>query len=142
MDNAIGGYRSARLYFADQVSVSVSLSSASISSDVQGWDLPVSENKISLYSEARGDGSYTHSVEITLKASGVDAQDASLLRQISRRGALIVGEDFSGRTFLFGDRAYPLSGTADEIHGTAHADLHCWRLALSCTCLHPELPLL
>lgn len=137
--NNLGGYKAVRLFFADQITVSRSAVSTTLSSGVQGLLLPISGGKVSLRSVDRGDGSFSHQVQISLKSSGVDAEMASLLRQISRRGALVIGEDFSGRSWLFGDGDYPLTGSAVEEHGTAYTDLHHWKLELGCVCLHPEL---
>lgn len=137
--NAIAGYKAVRLFFADQVQVAISSAAASVSSDCDGLVLPISDGKVSLRTDYKGDGSWLHSAEITLRESGVDAEKVKLLRQIPRRGAIIVAEDFSGRRWLFGDSDYPLDGFAVEEHGTAHTDLHCWKLDLSCVCMHPEL---
>ncbi len=137
--NAIAGYKAVRLFFADQVQVAISSAAASVSSDCDGLVLPISDGKVSLRTDYKGDGSWLHSAEITLRESGVDAEMAKSLRQIPRRGAVIVADDFSGRRWLFGDSDYPLDGSAVEEHGVAHTDLHCWKLDLSCVCMHPEL---
>ena len=130
------------LFFADQVQVSVFRQSASVTTTVSGIVLPISEGKVSISSPDRGDGSFTHSADITLKASLVDSSLSHQLRQISGRGCLLKCEDYDGRIWLLGDSIYPLLGKFDEQHGTAHGDLHYYRLQLSSVCLHPKLPII
>lgn len=136
--NGIGGFKKVTLFFADQVTVSTSAYSASLTGDA-GILLPISDGKSSITSTSKGDGSYDHVAELSLKFSGVDDTMARQLRQVFCRGCVLKAEDFDGGSWLLGDCDYPLSGTADQHHGTSHSDLRHWRLRLSSVCLHPML---
>ena len=137
--NSIGGFKNVTLFFSDQVIVNVFRLSAVIQTSSSGLVLPISDGKASISSSDRGDGSFSHSADIILRASGVDSALAHLLRQVNGRGCVITCEDFDGNTWLLGDGVYPLRGTFDELHGTKPDDLHRYRLQLSAVCLHPKL---
>lgn len=137
--NSIGGFKNVTLLFSDQVNVNVFRQSAVIQTSSSGLVLPVSSGKVSISSSDRGDGSFSHSADITLRSSGVDSALWNQLRQVNGRGCVLLCEDFDGAVWLLGDGVYPLRGTFDEQHGKAHADLHYYRLQLSAVCLHPKL---
>lgn len=140
--NNMGGYKSVTLYPVDGLTVTISDSSAHISSSSGGILLPLSEGKASLASADNGDGSFRHDADISLKVSLVDVATLGRLRQFCRLGCLPIATDFNGRQFLFGDKVYPMTGSVDEQHGKSHSDLHFLHLELSCHCLHPELLLI
>lgn len=129
------------LFFADQVTVSLSDNSASLVASAAGLVLPIVPGKASISSSDRGDGSFEHVADLTLKVSGVDSATSRQLRQVSGRGCVLKAEDFDGYSWLLGDGDYPLSGTLEELHGTLPSDLHHWRLQLSAVCLHSMMRL-
>lgn len=137
--NNMGGYKSVTLYPYQDISVSMSDTRALINSYSNAIVLPLTEGKSSISSDDKEDGSYEHLAEISLKAGDIDAAVLKKIRQICRQGGILVATDFLGRSFLFGDKQYPLVGTIEEVHGRNHADLHFFQLNLSCECLHPEL---
>jgi hypothetical protein len=140
--NNMGGYKSVTVYPVTGVILNLSRFDVSITASTGGVLLPISEEKSSIEAPDNGDGSYSHSAEIILKASDLAKSVFEQLHQICRMGALLVATGYDGRRFLFGDKDYPLTGTITEQHGTAHADLHAYRLSLSSSCLHPELLLI
>lgn len=146
--NNLGGFRKIEFFFIDEITSFIRNGDDGVRvgrREDAGLELPLHDNAASLFATPDTDDGgtlYTHQCTIPLRAKALKEAEISLLRQVKRRGCLLLATTNNDDIRVFGSKEYPLSGTLKEDYGSRRSELHQYELQLSCVAMHPELKLL